>query len=168
MKTGVVRGWSFALSLKRLVHRKALLFIRIAKQFVPPFRDQASSEESASYLALAGMRLWERVMLIGPWDEHCPQATCPWPGPAVPQICRRACPCSRSSSEPALQHIWLSPPAGEASGLSAVGVVQAVEPQHQFIALGNAAARISEADLSACGGTWEPGAGKSGCHAPLP
>jgi hypothetical protein len=49
--------------------------------FVPPFRAQASSEESAPYLALAHMRLRERVKLIGPWDDHCPHAR-PWPGSA--------------------------------------------------------------------------------------
>jgi hypothetical protein len=53
---------------------EALLFVR-------PFRDQASSEESAPYLALAHMRLRERVKLIGPWDDHCPHAR-PWPGSA--------------------------------------------------------------------------------------
>jgi hypothetical protein len=41
---------------------EALLFMR-------PFRDQASSEESAPYLALAQMQLRERVKMIGLWDE---------------------------------------------------------------------------------------------------
>ncbi len=41
--------------------------------FVPPFRDQASSEESAPYLALAHTRLRERGKMIGLWDDHCPQ-----------------------------------------------------------------------------------------------
>ena len=49
-----------------------------------PFRDLSLPEESAPYFAFARMRLRKRVRVIGPWDEHCPQATHPWSGPAVP------------------------------------------------------------------------------------
>jgi hypothetical protein len=61
---------------------EALLFVWMTRQFMPPFRGQVSSEESAPYLALAPMRLREKGKMIGPWDDHCPQATRPWSGSA--------------------------------------------------------------------------------------
>ena len=81
------------LNLSARCTAEALLFVEVTRQVVPPFRDQASSEESGPYFALAYMRLRQRVEMIGPWDDHCPQATRPWPGPADQFLdqSRRAC-----------------------------------------------------------------------------
>ncbi len=70
--------------------RGASLFRTISPRGLS-FRAPAPPDEHALYFALAAMRLRERIKLIAPWDDHCPQATHPWPGPAVPRITRRAC-----------------------------------------------------------------------------
>ena len=52
--------------------------------------------------------------------------------------------------------------------LSGARAVLAVEGQHPLIALGNAAARLLAANLSAAGDAWEPWTRKGGCHGPQP
>jgi hypothetical protein len=185
---------------------------------------QASSEESASYLALAHMRLRERGKIIGPWDDHCPPTTYPWSGSADsllgrnrracllsepakkkrPQkagalgscqsVCRDGtgcslvpiqwltiryqlpcqpqaapcCECTWSSSEPAHQQIWYSPPTGEASGLSTVRTVLVVVGQYALIALAHKADRFLSAGCRAAGRFRKLRARGEGCHAPRP
>ena len=53
-------------------------------------------------------------------------------------------------------------------GLSGGGVMITVEPQHQFIALDNAADCFLSADFSSTGGIRKSRTGKSRCHAPQP
>jgi hypothetical protein len=53
-------------------------------------------------------------------------------------------------------------------GLSGAEVMITVEPQHQFIALDNAADCFLSADLSSTGGIRKPRARKSRRHAPQP